>query len=136
MTNEVIQISEQRTSRKPKCNRLAELNRALNLVRAVGMNDDMASDWLASALFELQHLPDSAFLKAVAKARRTCRHHSDIVPTMIDEGEKAQHATMADKFIGEWNRALEDYRNGYKPRLTNQTEAQRLIGNAVDGCKP
>lgn len=95
------------------------------------MNDDMASDWLASALFELQHLPDSAFLKAVAKARRTCRHHSDIVPTMIDEGEKAQHATMADKFLAQWNASVAQA----CPQIENKTEVQKLIESTVGDLK-
>lgn len=113
------------------CNRLAELNRALNLVRAVGMSDEMASDWLASAVVELRELPDGAFLAGCTKARRTCTHHAQIVPTILDEGAKAQTATATDRFLSEWDRAMIDYSNGYQPQLSNQSEVQQLITSSA-----
>lgn len=110
------------------CNRLAELNRALNLVRAVGMNDEMASDWLASAVVELRELPDSAFLAGVQHARRTCTHHAQIVPTVLAEGGKAQTATTAERFLDDWNNSVKAFFNGYEtPRLTGKSEVQQLI---------
>lgn len=117
--------------RKPKCNRLAELNRALNLVRPVGMNDEVASDWLASGLAEFRHLSDAAYLAGVRIARRTCTHHAQIVPTILEEGEKAQATTASQRFLNEWDAAMIDYANDFKPRLIGGSDVQQLISSTA-----
>ena len=111
------------------------MNRALNLVRPVGMNDEMASDWLASALAEFHHLPDSAFMAGVRKARRTCNHHAQIVPTVLDEAEKVQARTVGAVFMDDWHKAMADYANDFKPRIADQSETQKLITQAAQGLK-
>lgn len=65
------------------------MTRCLALVRPVGMNDDMASDWLAAAAAEVAHLSDFAFREGCAKARRDCTHHGQIIPTLLKAGEAA-----------------------------------------------
>jgi hypothetical protein len=99
------------------------------------MNDEMASDWLASALAEFQHLPDSAFMAGVTKARRTCTHHAQIVPTVLDEAAKAQARTTGAVFLDDWHEAMVDYANDFRPRITDKSKAQKLIESAAKGCK-
>jgi hypothetical protein len=107
---------------------MAELNRALALVRAIGMTDEMASDWLAAALGECLHLSDDQFKRGCAAARRECTHHAQIVPTIVKSA--GEGVTMVDRYASDWDRALQDFNNGY-PALRHEGRTQ--IGNRIAG---
>lgn len=64
---------------------VAMLSASLALVRPVGMAANETSDWLEVALDSLSHLPLPIFEAGVRAARRTCTHHSQIVPAIITE---------------------------------------------------
>ena len=59
------------------------LTSCLALVRPVGFSDDNAGDWLRVAAGEVGYIPIEILTDACAHARRTCDHHSKIVPAII-----------------------------------------------------
>lgn len=75
------------------------------------MSDEMASDWLAAALGECLYLTDEQFKRGCAAARRECNHPSQIIPAIIKAA--GEGASMADRYIRDWNNALLDYQLGY-----------------------
>ena len=56
----------------------------LALVRPVGFTEEETRDWLGVALAEVQHLPTDLLEKGCSHAKRTCSHHSRIVPAIFD----------------------------------------------------
>jgi hypothetical protein len=62
---------------------LAELNRALALVRPVGMSDQVAGDWLTAAVAQTMPLTDGQFRRQVEHARNHARFHGEIVALMM-----------------------------------------------------
>lgn len=104
------------------------MNRALALVRPVGMSDEMASDWLAAALGECLYLTDEQFKRGCAAARRECNHPSQIIPAIIKAASGS--ASMADRYIRDWENALIAYQSGYKS-LTYSADKQ--IGGQIVG---
>lgn len=60
------------------------LSRCFALVRPVGMKDDQAREWLTVAAAELAHLPRRVLESAAAEARKTCTHHGQIVPAILN----------------------------------------------------
>lgn len=66
-----------------------ELLRCLALVRPVGMSDDMASDWLAAALFEVRDMGEAQFRAGCRNARSTCTHHAQIIPAIMQGSAEA-----------------------------------------------
>jgi hypothetical protein len=66
----------------------AHLTACLALVRPVGMSDADVGDWLRVAAREVGHLPPELLAEGCAAARRTCTHHSQIVPAIIRETEQ------------------------------------------------
>lgn len=72
-----------------------ELLRCLALVRPIGMSDDMASDWLAAALFEVRDMGETQFRAACQHARATCTHHGQIIPAIM---HRAREAAKPDPF--------------------------------------
>lgn len=62
---------------------VTELQRALALVRPVGMTDSAARDWLAAAVAEVRHLPAPLLARACAEARKTVSHHGQIIPAIL-----------------------------------------------------
>lgn len=105
-----------------------ELLRCLALVRPIGMNDDMASDWLAAALFEVRNMSDGQFRSACQHARATCTHHGQIIPAIIKAA--GEGAGMADRYIRDWSNALLDYQMGY---TALPYKRDRQIGSQIAG---
>lgn len=64
-------------------NTIGRLTACLALVRPVGMSGREAEDWLSAAASTLEHLPLDLLDAACAEARRTCTHHSQIVPAIV-----------------------------------------------------
>lgn len=115
-------------SRNSASIRTSELNRALALVRPVGMSDEMASDWLAAALGECLYLTDEQFKRGCAAARRECSHHAQIIPAIIRAA--GESVNMTDRYIRDWNNAALAYERGYKS-LTHTPDKQ--IGGQIAG---
>lgn len=65
-----------------------ELSGCLALVRPVGMNEDMASEWLTIAANEIHGYPRWLVKSALAAARRECDHYGKIVAFAIKHMEK------------------------------------------------
>jgi hypothetical protein len=76
----------------------ALLTSCLALVRPVGMADSEAGDWLGVAVGEVIHYPAAVLHHAAVEARRTCTHHSQVVPAIIESAEErmAHHRRMAE----------------------------------------
>ena len=104
------------------------MNRALALVRAIGMSDEMASDWLAAALGECLYLTDQQFKQGCAAARRECTHHAQIIPTIMKAA--GESVDMVDRYVADWNKSLRDYRKGY-PAIAQ--ERGQAIGSRISG---
>lgn len=104
------------------------MNRALALVRPVGMSDEMASDWLAAALGECLYLTDEQFKRGCAAARRGCNHPSQIIPAIIKAA--GEGTSMADRYSRDWEMALQDFHKGY-PAIGHQRKKQ--IGQQIAG---
>lgn len=70
----------------------------LALVRPVGMGDAEAEDWLGAAVASIGSVPIDLFNRACITARRTCKHHSAIVPTIAAqiETERAEANRLAE----------------------------------------
>lgn len=66
---------------------IAELTICLALVRPVGMSSDEAEMWLRAAAQSVNHYPFDILREAAANARRTCDHHSKIVPAIVAAAE-------------------------------------------------
>jgi hypothetical protein len=66
----------------------ALLSSCLALVRPAGMADGDVRDWLSVAVGAVVHLPAAILDRASLEARRTCTHHSQIVPAIIREAEE------------------------------------------------
>lgn len=64
------------------------LTSCLALVRPVGMTAEEAGDWLGVAIGEVAHYPAGVLHEAAVEARRTCTHHSQIVPAIIEAAEE------------------------------------------------
>lgn len=73
----------------------AILSSCLSLVRPVGMAEAETDEWLTVAVDAVCHLPESILDQAALVARRTCTHHSQIVPAIIKE---------ADEIMERWRR--------------------------------
>lgn len=52
------------------------------------MTADEAGDWLSVAVGEVIHYPAAALHHAAGEARRTCTHHSQIVPAIIEAADE------------------------------------------------
>jgi hypothetical protein len=57
------------------------------LVRPVGMAEAEVEDWLGVAVGTVLDYPAGLLDRACLEARRTCTHHSQIVPTIVREVE-------------------------------------------------
>ena len=101
------------------------MNRALALVRPVSMSDDTASDWLAAAVAETADMSDYAFQAAVAKARKTCTYHGQIIPTVTAELVQAK---KPDPFA--WAMACHKPSKPYVA-IDNDRTGQKRIGDVV-----
>lgn len=51
------------------------------------MSDDEAGEWLSVAASELSEYPQDIIASACKLARRTCTHHSQIVPLLVADCE-------------------------------------------------
>lgn len=74
------------------------MSSCLALVRPVGMTPSEADDWLSVAVGEVIRYPASVLHHAAVEARRTCTHHSQIVPAIIEAADErmAHHRRMAE----------------------------------------
>lgn len=75
----------------------------LALVRPVGMGDSEAEDWLGAAVSAIGEVPVALFNEACITARRTCKHHSQIVPTV--SAQIATQRAEADR-LSEWTKPV------------------------------
>jgi hypothetical protein len=64
------------------------LSSCLALVRPVGMTPSEADDWLSVAVGEVLRYPAGVLDTAAVEARRTCTHHSQIVPTIVEAADE------------------------------------------------
>ena len=79
------------------------LTSCLALVRPAGLSDDNARDWLRMASSELGYIPIDILADAAAHARRTCDHHSKIVPAIVkfadaEIAERRRHIVRSDEY--------------------------------------
>lgn len=74
---------------EPEVAMVAMLSASLALVRPVGMTAQETAEWLDVAFDAVSHLPFEIFEKGVRAARRTCTHHSQIVPAIITATKEA-----------------------------------------------
>lgn len=105
MTGNIHQMHGQRPEKSGSVSRPAspaeltsQLTACLALVRPVGMGDTEAADWLGAAATSLAQVPIDLFNRACITARRTCKHHSAIVPTIAAqiETERAEANRLAE----------------------------------------
>lgn len=68
----------------------ALLTACLSLVRPVGMSPEEAEDWLGAGAEAIGHVPLPILDRAALEARRTCTHHSQIVPTIVKASERIE----------------------------------------------
>ena len=118
-----------------KCDPITELQRAIALVRPVGMTDSAVRDWLTTAVAEVADFAKyrpARFMDAANRARKTCTHHGQIVPAILES-----------RFYA-WEIADGSYRNGLKalsgetetaPALPTNPETQKLIEKAKKDLK-
>jgi hypothetical protein len=66
---------------------IALLTSCLALVRPVGMSEAEAEDWLGVAVGTVLDYPAGILDRASLEARRSCTHHSQIVPTIVREAD-------------------------------------------------
>jgi hypothetical protein len=64
------------------------LSTCLALVRPVGMTVDEAEDWIRVAVGELLEYPAGVLHEAAVETRRTCTHHSQIVPSIVSAADE------------------------------------------------
>lgn len=105
----------------------SELGACLTLVSPSGLTADDRKEWLAVAMQTLSGIPADLLARGCAKARRTCRFPSEIVPTIMAEVES------------EWRwrqRRMSEEVNDSTPRIERQPEmipreeTQRIIREA------
>ena len=62
------------------------------------MTPDEAEDWLAVAVGEVLQYPAGVLHEAAVEARRTCTHHAQIIPAIIEAAEErmAHRRRLAD----------------------------------------
>lgn len=107
------------------------LNRTLNACRAVGMTDEMASEWILSALDDLAHLSDGEFESGCRNARQTCSHHGQILPAILNNEVTKYRAALDSKYSG--------FLNDHRPKKSVAAlggSAQKLIEGAARDCQP
>lgn len=68
--------------------RVSHLAACLALVRPAGMGDEAAEEWLAVAATTLADLPADILADAAQQARKSCRHHGQIVPAILEHAEE------------------------------------------------
>ena len=91
------------------------------------MSDETASDWLAAAVAETAEMSDAAFQTAVAKARKTCTYHGQIIPTVTAE---MVERSKPDPFA--WAMACHKPSKPYLA-LADERGGQKLLGDVVKG---
>ena len=89
------------------------------------MSDETASDWLAAAVAETAEMSDAMFGAAVAKARKTCTYHGQIIPTVTAE---LVQAPKADPFA--WAMACHKPSKPYVA-IDNDRTGQKRLGDVV-----
>lgn len=107
----------------------ALLTACLALVRPVGMTEDETEDWLGVAVGEVLGFSLPVLDRACADARRTCTHHSQIIPAVIAAAEADTFRAPAEfttAWIGYEGNAVP------KPRLP----APKLTQENVDAMSP
>lgn len=106
MTDNIHEFPNRRPARSGNGSQPASTNEAialltacLALVRPVGMGEDEASDWLGAAVTTIGPVPIGLLDRACLTARRTCTHHSQIVPAIIAEVEsERERSARLDEF--------------------------------------
>lgn len=66
---------------------MALLTSCLALVRPVGMTEEEAEDWLSVALGVVAEYSATSLRVAARKAQKSCTHHAQIVPTIVEHCE-------------------------------------------------
>lgn len=94
---------------------MEELGRCLTLCAPSGMSEDERTLWLAAAWAEVAGIPETAFLDATAKARKTVDHPAKLVPTIIRESQE-----YADLLRQRLRREEAQWANRSAPRLEGQ----------------
>jgi hypothetical protein len=74
----------------------------------VGLSDENARDWLSVAAGEVGYIPADILADATAHARKTCDHHSKVIPAII---------AYADREIAERTRFIRQQEEYDRPRL-------------------
>ena len=87
----------------------------------MGLSAEETADWLAVASYELQGSPFGLLERGARHARRTCKHFSQIVPTIVEFIENQPKAFK-----------LDDCWNGYAPQEQLPPPAKQLTQEHVD----
>lgn len=88
----------------------------------MGLSAEETADWLSVAAYELQGSPFGLLERACRHARRTCKHFSQIVPTIVEFIENQPKAFK-----------LDDCWNGYEVIERLPPPARQLTQQDVDG---
>ena len=131
MTDNSQAIATQPTSQEqslPQLDRVNELFGVLAPIRAIGMSDDMASDWSAVIISECRDLTDAQFLAGCANAKRECSDHRGVLKAIL-AGAREAKPDFAARFANEWNAAVQGQA---PPRLTGPQSIGKLTEGYID----
>lgn len=127
-------ISEHPSARSPSAQSpagmdlaIALLSSCLALVRPVGMGEAETAEWLGVAAGDVCHYPPSILDRACLEARRTCTHHSQIVPTIVKEADAltAREASLREASVPSNLHVLPQPARLPAPKLT-QADVDRM----------
>jgi hypothetical protein len=85
------------------------------------MSDDAATEWLAVAASEVLNMEPSLFFDACAEARKSCTHHGQIIPAVLNHRSPVCQAT---RFRKDWEHSLAAFREGYPALSTSAAPLQ------------
>jgi hypothetical protein len=98
------------------------------------MSDEAAEEWLAVAATTVAELPADILEHCAALARKTCRHHGQVVPAIIAESEdwlKMRRANAASRIPPE--RRIE--RERWSPDLDEIENIKREVAQSLSAYR-
>lgn len=96
-----------------------ELSRCLTLCAPSGMTQDDRAEWISIAMLEVEELPSGALREACKVARTTCKHPSELIPTIVSTA-----TAVAENLQKDHRWAVQAYRNLTAPKITDATNEE------------
>ena len=90
-------------------------------IRAVGMNDDMASDWSAVIISECSNLTDAQFMAGCRNAKRECSDHRGVLKAILQGAESVKPCPFVKAMAG-WGKPVEQIERGKTQTIGKLTE--------------